>query len=193
MVKYCLKDRFLSLKNYICLINTPDQHGYYPLYSCFKNQRYSMKKLLVLLIPMLMIFMSWQTPAPNPRPQRPPVNQDSLAKARQEYVQAILAEIKGKENMRADSVFLNIQVLKVPAERMLRIMDQGWSKSLGVGCEHCHNVNKWSDEVKPDKQLARDMAKMTSKINSDMLRGMKGVGEKTNINCNTCHRGQKHP
>jgi hypothetical protein len=105
-----------------------------------------------------------------------------------------LADIKGKENMRADSVFLNIKLFKnVSAERMVRIMEDTWSKGLGVGCEHCHNVNKWSDEAKPDKQLSRDMATMTTKINKEMLQTMKGLDEKSSINCISCHHGRKHP
>jgi Photosynthetic reaction centre cytochrome C subunit len=155
-----------------------------------------MKKLLILVIPAIIVLIAWQTPAPEnkPRPRPAPINQDSLAKERQRYVNEVMAEIKGKENMRADSVFLNIKVFKnLSAERMLKVMDEGWSKALGVGCNHCHNVNKWSDEAKADKQLARDMAAMTNKINKDMLQTMKGLDEKSSINCTSCHHGRKHP
>jgi hypothetical protein len=72
-------------------------------------------------------------------------------------------------------------------------MSNGWSRALGVGCNHCHNVNDWASEEKPDKELAREMAKMTGTINNDMLKKMEGVSKRANINCNTCHRGQKHP
>jgi hypothetical protein len=161
-----------------------------------------MKKLLIFLIPVAILIIAWQTPAPETkseasqanRPRPAAVNQDSLAKERQRYVNEVLAEIKGKENMRADSVFLNIKLFKnVSAERMLKIMDETWSKGLGVGCNHCHNTNKWSDEAKPDKQLSRDMAAMTSKINKEMLQTMKGLDEKSSINCISCHNGRKHP
>lgn len=162
-----------------------------------------MKKLFVLLIPIIVVLLAWQTPTPEGRPEtrlpggrpRPaPVNQDSLIKERQRYVDEVLAEIKGKENMRADSVFLNIKLFKnISAERMVRLMDQGWSKALGVGCNHCHNVKKWSDEAKPDKQLSRDMAAMTTKINKEMLQTMKGLDDKSSINCTSCHHGRKHP
>jgi hypothetical protein len=161
-----------------------------------------MKKLLVLLIPITVIIAAWQMPVPENKPaptqgNRPrpaPVNQDSLAKERQRMVNEVLADIKGKENMRADSVFLNIKVFKnISAERMVRLMDDVWSKGLGVGCNHCHNVNKWSDEAKGDKQLSRDMAAMTTKINKEMLQTMKGLDEKSSINCISCHNGRKHP
>jgi Photosynthetic reaction centre cytochrome C subunit len=155
-----------------------------------------MKKLLVLLIPIIVVLLAWQQPSPQQgnRPRPAPINQDSLKKERQRMVDEVLADIKGKENMRADSVFTNIKLFKnLSAERMLNVMNEGWSKALGVGCNHCHNVNKWSDEAKNDKQLARDMAAMTNKINKELLQTMKGLDEKSSINCTSCHNGRKHP
>jgi Photosynthetic reaction centre cytochrome C subunit len=159
-----------------------------------------MKKLFVLLIPILVVLVAWQTPTPENKPpqgNRPrpaPVNQDSLNKERQRYVAEVLADIKGKENMRADSVFTNIKIFKnISAERMVKLMDEVWSKALGVGCNHCHNVNKWSDEAKGDKQISRDMATMTTKINKELLQTMKGLDDKASINCTSCHHGRKHP
>ncbi len=161
-----------------------------------------MKKLFVLLVPFIVVLVAWQQPPPQtvlPQAQGarrgpPPVNQDSLRKERQRMVDEVLADIKGKENMRADSVFTNIKLFKnISAERMVKLMDEGWSKALGVGCNHCHNVNKWSDEAKGDKQLARDMAGMTNKINKELLQTMKGLDDKSSINCTSCHNGRKHP
>lgn len=155
-----------------------------------------MKKLFVLLIPIIVVLLAWQQPPPpqGNRPRPAPINQDSLKKERQRMVDEVLADIKGKEGMRADSVFTNIKLFKnVTAERMLGIMNEQWSKALGVGCNHCHNVNKWSDEAKNDKQLARDMAAMTNKINKELLQTMKGLDEKSSINCTSCHNGRKHP
>ncbi len=155
-----------------------------------------MKKLFVLLIPIIVVLLAWQQPSPQQgnRPRPAHINQDSLKKERQRMVDEVLADIKGKENMRADSVFTNIKLFKnISAERMVRLMDEGWSKALGVGCNHCHNVNKWSDEAKNDKQLARDMAAMTNKINKELLQTMKGLDEKSSINCTSCHNGRKHP
>ncbi len=159
-----------------------------------------MKKLIVLFVPIIALLVAWQQPAPQGgppqgnRPRPAPINQDSLRKERQRMVDEVLADIKGKENMRADSVFTNIKLFKnLSAERMLNVMNEGWSKALGVGCNHCHNVNKWSDEAKEDKQLARDMAAMTSKINKELLQTMKGLDDKSSINCTSCHNGRKHP
>src|SRR5678815_841638 len=48
-------------------------------------------------------------------------------------------QIAGKENLPAEQVFKNIQILKgIPAGRLLRIMELGYSRSLGVNCTHCH-------------------------------------------------------
>jgi hypothetical protein len=151
-----------------------------------------MKKVLVILVPVLVILISWQQPpqglppAPEPAP-----NPDSLAKERAKYVEAVMASIKGKENMRADSVFQNLKIFnKMPAERVIRIMDGGWSRSLGVNCNHCHDTNHWEAETKLEKQIARDMAAMTGKINDDMLKNIKNLETKTRIGCNTCHQGK---
>lgn len=118
---------------------------------------------------------------------------DSLADERAAYVKEIMETIKGKEKMPADSVFKNIKVLKnVPAERFLMIMDKGWSNALNVNCNHCHNTHDWASEEKGDKQLAREMVVMTNKINSDLLKKIEGL-ERANVNCSTCHRGEKKP
>ena len=54
-------------------------------------------------------------------------------------VTELLQSIKGKENRPAGEVFKNVTILKtMPAARFLRIMDFGYSRSLGVGCDHCH-------------------------------------------------------
>src|SRR5437868_2707554 len=56
-------------------------------------------------------------------------------------------QIKGKEKDPASNVFKNIQMLKqVPAGRLLSIMENGYSRSLGVDCTHCHVSDKWESE-----------------------------------------------
>ena len=57
-------------------------------------------------------------------------NQDSLEKDRAKYVAQIMETIKGKENMRADSVFKNIKMLKMLAARFVsRTRQRGRSPS----------------------------------------------------------------
>ncbi len=123
--------------------------------------------------------------------------EDSLAADRAKYVKEVMDAIKGKEKTAADSVFKNIKLFKGrPAEQVLRIMEGGWSKALGVSCAHCHNVKDWASDEKKDKALTLEMAEMTGKINNDLLKNLKAFAGKPRtptVNCMTCHRGEAHP
>ena len=57
------------------------------------------------------------------------------------FVQQISKQIAGHEQEPSGQVFKNMQIdflKKVPAGRLLLIMNQGYSRALGVTCEHCH-------------------------------------------------------
>ena len=55
------------------------------------------------------------------------------------FIAAIQEKIKGKENLPAEEVFENTQILKgMPAGRVLPIMRMGFSQSLGVACVEHH-------------------------------------------------------
>lgn len=103
--------------------------------------------------------------------------------------------IAGQENKPAGEVFKNIQMFKaMPAGRLLRVMELGYAKSLGVNCTHCHVAGAWEKEDKPTKQIARDMAAMAANINNEQLKKIKNLkGPDPVINCTTCHRGQTKP
>lgn len=103
--------------------------------------------------------------------------------------------IAGRENKPAEEVFKNIQRFKrMPAARVLRIMEIGYARSLGVNCMHCHVADQWEKEDKPTKQIARDMAAMVAAINNEQLKKIKNLKSETPvINCTTCHRGQTKP
>lgn len=105
------------------------------------------------------------------------------------------AQIKGKENDLAPTVFKNIQTMKnTPAGRLLAVMEQGFAKSLGVNCTHCHVPDKWEAEDKKQKQTARDMSAMVSTINKELLKNIKNLkSEMPLVNCTTCHRGDVKP
>src|SRR5262245_12964209 len=93
------------------------------------------------------------TPAPTAQESEPFDQEQALAELRK--------KIAGKEKEPAEAVFEDIQLLKgVPAERLLRIMEIGYSRSLGVNCTHCHVPGKWESAEKPQKQITRDMAAM---------------------------------
>lgn len=97
--------------------------------------------------------------------------------------------------------FSSLQVLPKDIERrqLMEIMN-GYSRDLGVRCEHCHENN--SQSVLPDinfesnanenKEVARQMMRMTQQINDAFLpkTGRKPVME---VTCGTCHRGQARP
>ena len=103
--------------------------------------------------------------------------------------------IAGQENKPAEEVFKNIQMLKgMPAGRLLRVMELGYARSLGVNCTHCHVADAWEKEDKLTKQIAREMNAMVSVINNDQLKKIKNLkGPNSIINCTTCHRGQTKP
>ena len=104
-------------------------------------------------------------------------------------------QIAGREERPSGEVFKNIQLLKaMPAGRLLKVMELGYSKSLGVNCTHCHVVDQWEKDDKPTKQVAREMIKMAGAINNDYLKNIKNLkSENPVINCTTCHRGQTKP
>lgn len=110
-------------------------------------------------------------------------------------IAALKVQIKGHENDPAPTVFKNIKVMtNTPAGRLLSIMEFGFGRSLGVDCTHCHIPGKWESEEKPEKQIARDMSDMTTKINKELLKNIKNLRSPNPIvNCTTCHRGQVKP
>jgi endogenous inhibitor of DNA gyrase (YacG/DUF329 family) len=120
--------------------------------------------------------------------QQTPFNQEAaLAKLRE--------QIKGKEKEPAEQVFKNIQLLKgVPSGNLLKIMELGYSRSLGVDCTHCHVPDEWEKESKTAKQITRDMVGMMKTINTELLKNIKNLNNATpTVNCTTCHRGQVKP
>lgn len=76
-----------------------------------------------------------------------------------------------------------------------------FNDALGVKCNHCHagaqvdgrfKLDFASDE-KPEKEMARNMLKMTAKINKKMFHYKEGGDAKPPISCMTCHNGKVHP
>lgn len=136
-----------------------------------------------------------QPPPPMGGPRMMSSPPDSFAVERDSMMNAVLDRIAGREGMAAESVFKNIKVMKgVPAGRLLRIMNMGFSRSLGVSCKHCHVPGHWADEDKKQKQIARDMMAMVRVINDEQLAKIKNIqSEHPTVNCNMCHRGQARP
>jgi hypothetical protein len=123
-----------------------------------------------------------------------PSAQDKPFDQRQK-LEELTKQIAGQENKPAEEVFKNIQLLRgMPAGRLLRVMEIGYGRSLGVNCTHCHVVDQWEKDDKPTKQITREMAAMVRTINTDLLKKVKNLKSETpTVNCTTCHRGQVKP
>ena len=127
------------------------------------------------------------------------INEDSLEKDRLKFMNEVMASIKDKEKLPADSVFKNLKVIigqsSVSAEHLLWMMNWGWSKELGVSCSHCHVTGKWESDSIATKDIARGMWTMRVKINKEILPSITGLDYETNpkVTCLTCHRGKPVP
>lgn len=124
-----------------------------------------------------------------------PATQDAKPFDQEQALAALRKSIAGKENMPASEVFKNILMLKqMPAGRLLKVMELGYSRSLGVNCTHCHVPDQWEKDDKPTKPIAREMMTMVGAINNDYLKKIKNLkSENPIVNCTTCHRGQVKP
>lgn len=109
------------------------------------------------------------------------------------------ARIAGHESEPAEKIFKDIQLLKgVPAQRLLRIMQVGYARSLGVNCTHCHVAGAWEKDTE-DKLVAREMMRITKTLNEELLPKIAKLESDRKpedppvVNCTTCHRGQLKP
>ena len=150
--------------------------------------------LILLLAATAALGASRPTPRA-PQPVAPPVRADTNARVRDSLMNDVMQQIQGKETMPAESVFKNIKLFKGrPAGQLLRIMNGGWARNLGVGCAHCHVVGEWDKDDKVQKQVARDMTLMVQQINTQLLPAIKNLkSERPLVNCTTCHRGDVKP
>lgn len=136
-------------------------------------------------------------PTPPPSPPAPAAllpnpNQDS----NDQIARAVLEQIAGRENEPAEKVFKNIQSLKgMPAERLVRVMNMGYSRALGVGCLHCHFGQDYSSDEQRQKRATREMMAMNKMINEQLrsLQNLEGKPEEHFVSCSTCHRGHTDP
>jgi hypothetical protein len=98
---------------------------------------------------------------------------------------------------------VNLKVFpkNIPFRVLDHTMDE-WSASLGVHCNFCHVRNEqtkkmdFASDAKPEKEMARHMFTMTSKINKKFFKAEKdslGMVMQSSVNCNTCHHGTAHP
>ncbi len=113
-------------------------------------------------------------------------------------VAAIMKDIAGHEKEPAEQVFRNIQLPRfksMPAERLLRVMDFGYSRALGVACAHCHVEEDYASDDKRPKRAAREMVAMNQMINERLgtIVALERAPQDRFVNCTTCHRGAVDP
>jgi hypothetical protein len=99
--------------------------------------------------------------------------------------------------------FKNLQVLPkdIPREQLMATM-RGFTRGLGVRCNHCHVVAAtepkeeldFPSDAKEQKRNARTMLRMTREINRTWIAKVdpKAAAE-PRVSCWTCHRGKPEP
>ena len=120
----------------------------------------------------------------------------SFQEQNDQYEARLRKQIEGRENEPAEEVFENIEILRgVPAGRLLRIMNLGYSRALGVTCTHCQVEGNFPTDEKRPKRAAREMALMQRAINQQLaaMEDLEADPSNRSINCNTCHRGRVSP
>jgi len=101
----------------------------------------------------------------------------------------------------------NLKVIpkNIDEDQMERVMYK-YTKQLGVTCVFCHSYTKpgisptrvdFPSDEKPEKRTAREMMRMTDKINRKYFGykndyGFNSLSESV-ITCTTCHRGIPKP
>ena len=77
-----------------------------------------------------------------------------------------------------------------------------YSKHLNVSCDFCHAESKtnkndldYASDDKPEKEITRQMMRMTADINKDYFNYtiIYKAGEKMAVSCYTCHDGFPRP
>lgn len=110
------------------------------------------------------------------------------------YLAELRKAIAGREKQPAREVWKSLSILvDGPADRVLRVMEEGYSKALGVSCTYCHVPDRWESEEKQAKQSTRAMVALVSSILKE-LRSIPGLSSRNpTVNCTTCHRGEAQP
>lgn len=102
-------------------------------------------------------------------------------------VAALAAFAQTGEVKTAGEVYKNVQVLKdIPADQLVPSM-QFISAALGLECGGCHVQGQMDSDQKGAKKTARQMIAMTMAINKNHFNG------RTQVTCETCHRGSERP
>lgn len=100
-----------------------------------------------------------------------------------------------------DKTHKNLKVLpkNISHDDLDKIMDE-WKEALGVKCNFCHAPQKdnprkidYASDDKPEKNIAREMFKMTNRINKKFFDYKKTAENPVApVACMTCHHGKAH-
>lgn len=100
------------------------------------------------------------------------------------------------------SIYKNLKVLpkNISKDDLDKVMNE-WKNALGVRCNFCHAPRKddprkmdFASDEKPEKQTARDMYRMTARINKKYFHYKQGdTTAVAPVSCITCHHGKEHP
>jgi hypothetical protein len=147
---------------------------------------------LILLLAILTVRLA--TPGASAPLAAQAQAQDTLQPKRDAAMEMILRDIAGKEELPAKDVFANVTMLgDMPAGRFVRVMNQGYSRNLGVTCDYCHDTDDYGSDDKREKETARAMIRLTGPIASELRQIPSIKSENPVVNCGTCHRGVARP
>lgn len=142
---------------------------------------------------------AWQGPGspaalPGSGARQDSTKQDEAQSVIDHELSELREKIAGREKQPASEVFENIQLFKTMEAGRLPGTMGFWSHALGVTCKHCHIVDQWEKEDRPEKQIARDMVQMVSEVNTHLLKNIKNLDSpEPRVGCWTCHRGKLIP
>ena len=107
---------------------------------------------------------------------------------------------RGPTNLKVlPSTWTNQQVQALMNTFVVSLGVAGPPAGTGAGCGHCHTPNEngrgfnTADDGKKEKEVARQMIKMTMAINADYLKNVGDAAVPEKVSCFTCHNGQKTP
>jgi hypothetical protein len=152
-----------------------------------------MRKAILIVIISCSVFFLSQCSSNKALSKKKQDNSSLISDERSAYILSVNNGIKGKENVAADSVYINLQYIGGFEASVLPEIMEKWSKALGVSCTHCHNTAKWESDEKPEKHIARKMAEFSFTVSKELRKidGLKSV--KPTVNCMTCHNGNIKP
>jgi len=81
----------------------------------------------------------------------------------------------------------NLKVLKASTGAEVGQIMRTFTAGLGVQCSYCHVQGNFASDENKKKETARQMIRMTQKINAEFADG------KLRVSCYTCHRGEAEP